>query len=191
MVPKLRTVLTFLKIAGIPIPTFETSLNLPQGSMQKFLEEKIELTPELMSKIVTKYNKEINEQGYYTIDLTPFKGQGIGMMYALRDKDNPFDANTDEHTNWLIDHRIKQGKAQLDSWLKIEILGIELPMSITNSDYHTILDTLTEENYTREETSSTDVLIFRVRKDFKEKIKTTIYIDPKDGHSEHVFWTVG
>lgn len=69
--------------------------------------------------------------------------------------------------------------------------GIELPIAVMNFDYHTLLDMLTEEKYSHENTSSTDLLVFRVRNNFKEGKSTTIYIDPKDGHNEHVFWTVG
>jgi hypothetical protein len=191
MIPMLRNVLTFLKCAVIPISKFETTLNLPQGTMQKFLEEKKELTPEIMSKIAASYSKEIQEQGYYTIDMSPFGSRGLGLIYSGRDEDNPFEENTDDYANWLIDHRIKQRVVEKDTWLKIEVIGIELPPAIMKFDYHAILDILPEKEYEQENTSSTDLLVFRVRNNFKEKAKTTIYIDPTDGHNECVIWTVG
>jgi hypothetical protein len=191
MVPQLRNVLRFLKFSGISIPDFEAKMNLSPGSMRTFLEEKKELTPEMMSKVATFYRHEIQSQGYYTIGLAPFGGKGIGLVYGLRDEDNPFEENTDDHTNWLIDHRRKQGEVERETWLKIEVKGIELPIAVINFDYHTLLDMLSEEEYSHENTSSTDLIVFRVRNNFKEGKSTTIFIDPEDGHNEHVFWTVG
>jgi|GEM_PF-5261234 len=190
MVGMLRNVLTFIKVAKIPLPEFEASLELPPGSLQQFLANKKELTPEIMAKLNTVYRKQIKEHGYYTLDLAAFGGKGIGMIYGGRDEDNPFPDGSDDYTNWMIDHRRKQRAGEARNWLQIEVLGVELPPSVQKLDYGAILDLLNEIDYVQD-SSSTDVLIFRIRHNYREGVKTTIYIDPADGYNESVTWTLG
>ena len=187
----LRNVLTFIKVSKIPQAEFEAKLDLPPGSLQRFLVEKRELTPEIMAKINNVYRKEIQEQGYYTLDLSLFGGVGIGMIYGGRDEHNPFEEGTDAYTNWLIDHRRKQRVGETQNWVRIEVLGIVLPPTIQTLNYHEILDMLNDTDYLSDISPSTDILIFRTRKNYREGVKTSIYIDPTDGYNESVFWTLG
>src|ERR1700743_2946126 len=98
MVHLLRNVLNFLRVAGIPVEQFESRLKMESGTMKRFLEEKKELTPETMAKVQECYHNELSKQGYYSIDLSPFGGKGLGVIYGMHDEDNPFVENTDEYT---------------------------------------------------------------------------------------------